>query len=114
MAKINSIIWTTIDSLPVLPDAIDSAAKSKNYYVWSSFAQKELNNLGYENVKTLHGSIDDSFFYKKSFEEKELMRNFFGIPLDSFIIGFVFRNQLRKSVPNLLEGFKKFKKNNPK
>lgn len=111
--KINSIIWTTIDSLPVLPDAIDSAAKSKNYYVWSSFAQKELNNLGYENVKTLHGSIDDSFFYKKSFEEKELMRNFFGIPLDSFIIGFVFRNQLRKSVPNLLEGFKKFKKNNP-
>ena len=29
-----------------------------------------------------------------------------------FIIGFVFRNQLRKSVPNLLDGFKKFKKEN--
>ena len=28
---------------------------------------------------------------------------------DDFIIGFVFRNQLRKSVPNLLEGFKVFK-----
>ena len=33
---------------------------------------------------------------------------------DEFIGGFVFRNPLRKSVPNLLEGFKIFKKDCPK
>ena len=32
---------------------------------------------------------------------------------DEFIIGFVFRNQLRKSVPNLLDGFVEFKNSNP-
>ena len=44
---------------------------------------------------------------------KKEMRNHFGIPEDMFIIGFVFRNQLRKSVPNLLEGYSIWKKNNP-
>jgi hypothetical protein len=40
------------------------------------------------------------------------LRKRFGLK-DEFIIGFVFRNQLRKSVPNLLEGFKIFKKDSP-
>jgi hypothetical protein len=35
-----------------------------------------------------------------------------GIDENDFIIGFVFRNQLRKSVPNLLEGYQKWLKRN--
>ena len=31
--KINSVIWTTLDSLPILPDAVNAAPKIKNYYV---------------------------------------------------------------------------------
>ena len=38
--KINSVIWTTLDSLPILPTAITNAPKIKNYWIWSSFATK--------------------------------------------------------------------------
>ena len=39
--KITSAIWTTLDSLPLYPNAIKLASKVKNYWVWSSFAEKE-------------------------------------------------------------------------
>ena len=31
--KINCMVWTTLDSLPILPEAIKCASKIKNYYV---------------------------------------------------------------------------------
>ena len=39
--KINCMIWTTLDSLPILPDAIKSAPKIKNY----TLGQALLKNL---------------------------------------------------------------------
>jgi len=111
--KINSIIWTTLDSLPILPDAIEFAKKTKHYYVWSSFAEEALSEEGQGHVKTLHGSVDHNNFFKHSFEERAKLREIFGIDQNSFVVGFVFRNQLRKSVPNLLEGFNLFKQRNP-
>ncbi len=111
--KINSIIWTTLDSLPILPDAINAAPKIKNYYVWASFAEKAMNEIGYKHVKTLRGCLDTSKFYKLPDENKQALRTQFNLS-DSFIIGFVFRNQLRKSVPNLLDGFNLFRTSNPK
>jgi hypothetical protein len=42
-------------------------------------------------------------------EKRKNLRERFELSSE-FIIGFVFRNQLRKSVPNLLEGFKAFKR----
>ncbi|HAB26954.1 MAG TPA: hypothetical protein DCE27_03720, partial [Xanthomarina gelatinilytica] len=41
------------------------------------------------------------------------LRSKYNIHPNDFIIGFVFRNQLRKSVPNLLEGYKLFLDKNP-
>lgn len=111
--KINSMIWTTLDSLPILPEATKCAKKIKHYYVWSSFAEKAMHEEGFDHVKTLHGSLDTSHFFKIDYEDKESLRNNFSIDEDAFIIGFVFRNQLRKSVPNLLDGFKIFKQENP-
>jgi glycosyltransferase involved in cell wall biosynthesis len=111
-SKINSIIWTTLDSLPILPDAINAAPKINNYYVWASFAEKALKGLGYDHVKTLRGCLDTSKFFKLQDEERIKLRKSCGLD-DSFVIGFVFRNQLRKSVPNLLEGFSLFRANNP-
>jgi glycosyltransferase involved in cell wall biosynthesis len=111
--KINSMIWTTLDSLPILPDAVKAAPKIKNYYTWASFAQKSLNESGQEHVKTLRGALDTSNFYKLTNEQRSQLRQKQGINKDDFIIGFVFRNQLRKSVPNLLEGFNVFCKQNP-
>lgn len=111
--KINSVIWTTLDSLPILPSAIEAAKKSENFWVWSSFATKAMHQLGLNHVKTVHGAVDDGTFFRQSDEEKLNLRNKFGIDKDAFIIGFVFRNQLRKSVPNLLEGYKLWKISNP-
>lgn len=106
--KTNCMIWSTLDSLPILPDAVSQAENIKNYYVWSSFAEKALNELGHNHVKTLHGSVDCSHFFKINEDDRSKLRNRHNINQDDFIIGFVFRNQLRKSVPNILEGFKMF------
>lgn len=110
--KINTMIWTTLDSLPILQSAIDAAPKIKNYYVWASFAEKAMNSMGYDHVKTLRGSLDVNQFYRFDDEKRESLRKRFGLS-NEFIIGFVFRNQLRKSVPNMLDGFKLFKNEVP-
>lgn len=111
--KINSVIWTTLDSLPILPSAIEKAPKIKNYWIWSDFATKELHRMGFSHVKTVHGSLEEDKFYKLSDEKRLNLRKENNIPEDAFIVGFVFRNQLRKSVPNLLEGYANWKRENP-
>ena len=111
--KINSVIWTTLDSLPILDSAISCAPKVKNYWIWSNFATKALNNMGFGHVKTVHGCLETKDFYKLSDFDRKKLRNKYNLPQDAFIIGYVFRNQLRKSVPNLLEGYALWKKENP-
>ena len=36
--QISSAIWTTLDSLPIFPPAIEAAKKCENFWVWSNFA----------------------------------------------------------------------------
>lgn len=110
--KIASVIWTTLDSLPILQSAITNAPKIKNYWIWSNFATKALHKLGYSHVKTVHGSLEDKEFYRLSDFDRNELRKKHNISKDAFVIGFVFRNQLRKSVPNLLQGYALWKKNN--
>ena len=112
-SKVNSVIWTTLDSLPILPSAVEKANKIKNYWIWSSFATDALHELGHKHVTTTHGALDTEVFRKLEDGERSKLRKANKIDKDDFVIGFVFRNQLRKSVPNLLDGFKKFKDNNP-
>lgn len=111
--KINSMIWTTLDSEPILPLAIEAAPSIDNFYVWAGFAERELHKLGHTHVKTLRGSVETSSFFKIPIEDKHELRKKFLIDSNCFLIGFVFRNQLRKSVPNLLDGFADFLKKNP-
>lgn len=110
--KINSVIWTTLDSLPILDSAVKCAPKVKNYWIWSDFATQALHKIGHKHIKTVHGALETSNFYKLSDEKKSNLRNKFNIDKDKFLVGFVFRNQLRKSVPNLLEGYAIWKKQN--
>ena len=107
--KLGVILWTTLDSLPILDQAFNLAPKVNKFLVWASFAEKEMKKRGFD-VETLHGAIDYSSF--KPLENRNELRAKFGLQ-DNFLIGFVFKNQLRKSVPNLLEGFRLFKENNP-
>jgi glycosyltransferase involved in cell wall biosynthesis len=111
--KISSVIWTTLDSLPILESAIQAAKKVKNYWIWSDFATKAMHKLGFNHIKTLHGALENKDFYRLSDFDRNQLRKRNNIPQDAFIIGFVFRNQLRKSVPNLLQGYALWKKNNP-
>jgi len=108
--KIPKIIWTTLDSLPLLPEAVETYKKVDKFLVWASFAEEEMKRLGCKNVETLHGAVDYSHF--KPLENRKEIRQKFSIG-EEFVIGFVFKNQLRKSVPNLLDGFKMFKERNP-
>lgn len=110
--KINSMVWTTLDSVPIYPEAIDIAPATKHYYVWAEFAKRELNRLGYNQVDVLHGSMDTSNFNKLDELAIKMLKSIFNLD-NQFIIGFVFRNQLRKSAPNILDGFKLFKEKRP-
>ena len=112
--KINCMIWTTLDSLPILPEAAKVAPDIKHYYVWATFAEKALRQMGHDHVRSMHGALDTDVFHRLKDEERIKLRTMLDIDKDDFIIGFVFRNQLRKSVPNLLEGFKLFTNQNPK
>jgi len=112
-SKINSCIWTTLDSLPILPAAIKKASKIPHYWVWSTFAEKALKQEGHDHVKTIHGPIEVDNFRPLPDKQKEELRKKFNIPQDCFVVGFVFRNQLRKLVPNLLEGYSLWKKEHP-
>ena len=111
--KITSVVWTTLDSLPLLSTAVELAPEIKNYWMWSNFATKEMHRLGHKHVKTVHGIIDTHNFKKLSPEKRLELRKQNNIPEDCYVIGYVFRNQLRKSAPNLIEGFKKFRDKNP-
>ncbi len=107
------MIWSTIDSEPMLPLAVEAADYIKHYYVWASFAEREMAKLGHDHVKTLRGIVETSHFKKFNKDLKLALRAKQKIEKDLFIVGFLFRNQLRKSVPNLIEGFAQFKKNQP-
>ena len=110
----NCMIWTTLDSVPLYDDALKIIPKVNHYYSWASFAPKEVERLGYPkgSIKTLRGATEINSFFRLKDEQRTLLRKEFGLS-DEFIIGFVFRNQLRKSVPNLIQGFKIFKDKNP-
>jgi hypothetical protein len=111
--EIPTVCWNTFDSLPLLPDTIENAKKIKHYWTWSDFARKELHRLGYDHVKNQYPLVNTKNFYKLSDSKISEIKNRFGLPPDAFIIGFVFRNQLRKLINTQIEAYSIFKKSNP-
>ena len=111
--KPTCMIWTTLDSQPILPLAVEAAEHIDHYFSWASFAEREMKKLGHDHVKSLRGIVEHSNFFKLDSDTKANLRNFHKIDSNCFLIGFVFRNQLRKSVPNLLDGFKLLKEKHP-
>jgi hypothetical protein len=111
--KIPTICWNTFDSLPLLEETIKKANSIKHYWTWSDFARKEFHKLGFNHVKTQYPLVNTDNFYKLKDEEVLFIKNKFNLPIDSFIIGFVFRNQLRKLINTQIEAYSIFKKQNP-
>ncbi len=112
--QMNCMIWTTLDSLPLLPDTINLSKKIKHYYTWASFASDALQKEGFEQAGCLHGAIDTKNFHRLPDERRAELRKNADLKPNNFVTGFVFKNQLRKSVPNLLDGFAIFKQKNTK
>jgi hypothetical protein len=111
--KIPTICWNTFDSLPLLPDTIAKAKNINYYWTWSDFARKEFHKLGFDHVKNQYPLVNTKNFYKLPDYKIAEIKTKFGIPQDSFIIGFVFRNQLRKLINTQIEAYAMFKKANP-
>lgn len=111
--KIPTIIHTTIDSEPLLEDAIKLAKGTNYFYTWSDFAPPLFHKKGSTHVKALHGTIDTKTYCKLSSEIKKQLRQKHNISPTDFIVGMVFRNQTRKQVHSLIEGHVEFQKNNP-
>lgn len=102
--KFPCVIWTTLDSLPIYPLAIEAAGRCKNFWVWASFAEEALKGQGFDHVKTVSGAVGNEHFYPLPEETRKVFREASGIKEGEKVFGFVFRNQLRKLVGNLLEG----------
>jgi glycosyltransferase involved in cell wall biosynthesis len=111
--KIPTVCWNTFDSLPLLPDTLEKAKKINNYWTWSDFARKEFHKNGFLNVKNQYPLVNTKNFYKLSDSKIAEIKNRYGLPQDAFIIGFVFRNQLRKLINTQIEAYALFKKHNP-
>jgi len=111
--KIPTVCWNTFDSLPLLPDTIEKASKIKHYWTWSDFARKELHKYGFDHVKNQYPLVNTNNFYKLPDSKITEIKARFGLPQDAFIIGFVFRNQLRKLINTQIEAYALFKKHNP-
>jgi glycosyltransferase involved in cell wall biosynthesis len=111
--KIPTVCWNTFDSLPLLPDTIEKAVKIKNYWTWSDFARKEFHKIGFNHVENQYPLVNTNSFHKLSDSKISEIKQKFGIPQDAFIIGFVFRNQLRKLINTQIEAYAQFKKHNP-
>ena len=111
--KIPTVCWNTFDSLPLLSDTINKANKIKHYWTWSDFARKELHKNGHTHVKNQYPLVNTKNFYKLPNQKISEIKHRFGLPQDSFIIGFVFRNQLRKLINTQIEAYAMFRKANP-
>jgi hypothetical protein len=111
--KVPTVCWNTFDSLPLLPDTIEKAKQIKHYWTWSNFATKAFHKYNHPHVKNQYPLVNTDNFYKlpESKIQETLLRH--GLPQDSFIIGFVFRNQLRKLINTQIEAYAQFKRLNP-
>jgi hypothetical protein len=78
--QITSVLWTTLDSLPILPKAVELAPKIKHYWSWADFATQALHKLGHKHVKTIRGAIDTKCFNRVSDSKKIELRRLFNIP----------------------------------
>lgn len=112
---LNLVYHITVDSKPVLPLAYEQAKMCKNFYTWAKFASDEIKRQGieYSHVKQIYGMSHNSIFSPIHKLEKADLRKQFGIKDSTIIIGYVFRNQLRKEALNLLLALKEFKNENP-
>jgi glycosyltransferase involved in cell wall biosynthesis len=114
--KQNTVLWSTADSEPILPNFKEWAEKCPNIWFWSSFAERclrEENKDKYGHCKTLYGSINSKLWFPLPSHQRQVLRQNFGIKDDEKIIIYLGRNQLRKLFWSHMEALKKWKQKYP-
>jgi len=113
--KITSVPHITIDSIPVLDQALEQAAMSQYYLGWTKFAMNAMKRYGpkYSHVDFIYGASDTSKYSPVPANEAADLRKRFNISPTTTIFIMVGRNQLRKSFPAILKGLAEFKRENP-
>lgn len=113
--QINPILHITVDSVPVSEMAYEQAKVTPSYFTWAKFGAAEMRRRGAEwaHVKQIYGATDVANFAPLSPQERKDIRKRFNISEATTIIGYTFRNQLRKEAGSLLAAFHEFKKENP-
>lgn len=100
----NWIISPTVDSYPQREDYLSIYSLADSIVTYTDWALDVLQSYNIPNLcKTIRMGVDTEIF--KPVENKGKLKEKFGIPPDSFIIGSVMRNQTRKLLPNLIESF---------
>ena len=111
--KTNNVIWTPLDSEPIYPGILEGANKIENLWVKAVFAERILKEAGHDHVEFMPALLDTKHYRQFSNAEKLDNRNKYKIRNEDLVFGMVFRNQGRKKPIAILEGFKKFKLENP-
>lgn len=86
-------------------------SESVKFTKFREFTSKKI--AGLERVQTLRGTVNSDVYHRLTDTERKALRERFGISQDTFCVGTLSRNQLRKLFPNLIEGYVEFKKRNP-
>jgi len=116
---LNLISHITIDSIPILPEAIQQA-KNSNFYSWASFGENEIRKAFEKEdftpeykLGTVNGAVDSECYKPISKLEKDELRKKFNIDKDTTLFFYLGRNQLRKKYDSILRAFKSYKLQNP-
>jgi len=107
---INFVPYAIIDHSPVSSLITSKLQTAFKVLVPSRFAQRELRQVGIQSVYVPHG-VDTEIF--KPLEDKVACRKLFGLKPDDYVIGIVAMNRVRKMIPQMMKGYKRFLELNP-
>jgi len=100
------ILMPTVDSEPQQEDWIDTFLSADAIFTYSDWGASVLNKQSSGKINyidTTSPGVDLNTFRIK---DKDSIKNLFGLPSDSFIVGSVMRNQKRKLIPELFVSFR--------
>jgi|MDTC01.2.fsa_nt_gb glycosyltransferase involved in cell wall biosynthesis len=103
------ILMPTVDSAPQQQTWLDTYESADAIFTYSDFGAKTLKQQTNDNVnyiETVSPGIDLNTFFPETEENRQLLKQQMGIPVDSIIIGSVMRNQKRKLIPELVKSFR--------
>jgi len=106
---INFVPHAVIDHSPVSPSITARLHVAFKIIVISRFGQRELKQEGFDSVYIPHGVRTDLY---KPLNKAECKKLFFLDP-DEFVVGIVAMNRVRKMIPRMLRGYKRFLELNP-